>query len=91
MLFRSFHAEVGAYAKSRGVDALWTVGSASAQAAEAFGGARHFDTVANLLAALPGAPECAAVVVKGSRFMKMEQVVAALTDDSTSGGQAHAA
>ena len=39
-----------------------------------------------LIAALPQAPECAAIVVKGSRFMKMERVVAALTS-----GDAHAA
>ena len=39
-----------------------------------------------LIAALGEAPACNAVVVKGSRFMKMEQVVAALT-----AGGAHAA
>ena len=74
----AFHREVGAYAKARGIDALWACGSASADAAQAFAGARHFDHVADLLAALPLAPSCAAVVVKGSRFMRMEQVVAAL-------------
>lgn len=87
----AFHQEVGAFAKARGVDALWTLGSASAHAAAAFGGARHFDTMAALIAALPQAPAFKAVVVKGSRFMKMEQVVAALTADTTSGGPAHAA
>jgi UDP-N-acetylmuramoyl-tripeptide--D-alanyl-D-alanine ligase len=55
-------------------------------AAAAFGGARHFENVAALIAALGEAPACNAVVVKGSRFMKMEQVVAALT-----AGGAHAA
>jgi UDP-N-acetylmuramoyl-tripeptide--D-alanyl-D-alanine ligase len=74
----AFHREVGAFAKARGVDALWTVGTLSAHAAEAFAGARHFDAMAALLAALPQAPACRAVVVKGSRFMKTEQVVAAL-------------
>ena len=73
-----FHREIGAYARARNIDALWTVGGASRDAAAAFTGARHFDAVAELLAALPQAPACAAVVVKGSRFMKMEQVVAAL-------------
>lgn len=87
----AFHQEVGAFAKARGVDVLWTLGSASAHAAAAFGGARHFDTMAALIAALPQAPAFKAVVVKGSRFMKMEQVVAALTADTTSGGPAHAA
>jgi UDP-N-acetylmuramoyl-tripeptide--D-alanyl-D-alanine ligase len=86
----AFHREVGAYAKARGIDALWTAGPASADAALAFPGARHFDGTASLLAALAQAPECAAVVVKGSRFMKMEQVVAALLEP-TPQGATHAA
>jgi UDP-N-acetylmuramoyl-tripeptide--D-alanyl-D-alanine ligase len=76
----AFHREVGAFAKARGVDALWTVGNASVHAANAFDGARHFDTIASLVGALPQAPACAAVVVKGSRFMKTEQIVAALVE-----------
>ena len=91
----AFHREVGAFAKARGIDALWTVGSASAHAAQVFPGARHFDAMASLLAALPQAPDCAAVVVKGSRFMKTEQVVAALIQASQAspfaGGGADAA
>ena len=47
-------------------------------ASAAFHGARHFEDVRMLLAALSMAPACASVVVKGSRFMKMEQVVTAL-------------
>ena len=74
----AFHAEVGAYAQARGIDALWTVGALCAHAAAAFPGARHFDAVEGLLHALPDAPACNAVVVKGSRFMQMERVVAAL-------------
>jgi len=83
----AFHREVGAFAKARGIDALWTVGSASTHAAEAFSGSRHFDDMTGLLAALPQAPACAAVVVKGSRFMKTERVVAALIES----GGTHAA
>jgi UDP-N-acetylmuramoyl-tripeptide--D-alanyl-D-alanine ligase len=82
----AFHREVGAYAKQRGIDSLWTAGELSAHAAQAFGPARHFATVAALIAALAEAPPMASVVVKGSRFMKTEQVVAALT-----AGGAHAA
>ena len=74
----AFHAEVGAYAKERGIETLWTVGKLCTHAADAFQGARHFDDVASLIAALAQAPACSAVLVKGSRFMKMEQVVAAL-------------
>jgi UDP-N-acetylmuramoyl-tripeptide--D-alanyl-D-alanine ligase len=47
--------------------------------------------MAALLAALPEAPRCAAVLVKGSRFMKMEQVVQALRGRTPKRGAAHAA
>jgi UDP-N-acetylmuramoyl-tripeptide--D-alanyl-D-alanine ligase len=74
----AFHEEVGAYAKAQGVDHFWTVGELCRHAAGAYAGSRHFDSVADLVAALPQAPVARAVLVKGSRFMKMEQVVAAL-------------
>ena len=74
----AFHREVGAYARERGIDALWTAGELSLHASTAFGAARHFASVGELINALPQAPASAAVLVKGSRFMKMEQVVAAL-------------
>ena len=83
----AFHAEVGAYAKARGLEALWTVGALCEDAAAAFDGARHFGSVDALLAALAQAPDCAAVLVKGSRFMQMERVVAVLLN----AGGAHAA
>jgi UDP-N-acetylmuramyl pentapeptide synthase len=73
-----FHAEVGAHARSRGIESLWLAGTLTRHAAAAFAGSRHFDSVAALLAALPQAPAFASVLVKGSRFMRMEQVVAAL-------------
>ena len=85
-----FHREVGAYAKTRGIEALWTAGSASRHASFAFGGGRHFDAAQSLITALAQAPDCRAVVVKGSRFMQMEQVVAALVA-AASEGDAHAA
>jgi UDP-N-acetylmuramoyl-tripeptide--D-alanyl-D-alanine ligase len=87
----AFHREVGEYAQAHGIDALWTAGHASAHTAAAFARARHFDAVAELIAALPEAPRCAAVVVKGSRFMKMEQVVAALLAPAADPGAPHAA
>jgi UDP-N-acetylmuramoyl-tripeptide--D-alanyl-D-alanine ligase len=86
----AFHAEVGAYARERGIDHFWTAGALCAHAAQAFGaaGGRHFNQAADIVAALsdPNAvPAVAAVLVKGSRFMKMEQIVSVLT------GGAHAA
>lgn len=74
----AFHAEVGAYAKQRGIEQLWCAGELMRHAAQAFGGATHFASVDALIAALPQAPAASAIVVKGSRFMKMERIVAAL-------------
>ncbi|HEU4351481.1 MAG TPA: UDP-N-acetylmuramoyl-tripeptide--D-alanyl-D-alanine ligase [Burkholderiales bacterium] len=71
-----FHREVGAYARSRGVSQLLALGEATKHAVDAFGGgARHFATVEELISRI----EANTVLVKGSRFMKMERVVAALT------------
>ena len=70
-----FHAEVGAAARAAGIEFFWAAGAACAHA----GAHRHFGTVAELLSALPLArPAAASVLVKGSRFMAMEQVVQAL-------------
>ena len=63
----------------------------AADAARAYGaGARHFATTAELVAALGERPAFASVLVKGSRFMKMEQVVAAL-QTIAAGEDTHAA
>lgn len=82
-----FHAEVGAYARQRGLTQLFTLGSLSAHAAQAFGdGAQHFSDIADLLAALESQLQVHhTVLVKGSRFMKMERVIAHLvaTDQTT--------
>ncbi len=74
-----FHAEVGAYAQSRGIDALFTLGHLCVHSSRAFVGARHFETMEALEAAVVlHMPSCNSVVVKGSRFMKMERVVESL-------------
>jgi UDP-N-acetylmuramoyl-tripeptide--D-alanyl-D-alanine ligase len=84
----AFHREVGAYAKAAGIDRLYATGAQAALAAEAFGaGARHFAQVDDLAAALVAdAGRGTTVLVKGSRFMRMERVVAALAGDEDRGG-----
>jgi len=69
-----FHAEVGRYARERGIERLYTLGEQSRDMA-----GRHFDDIAALNAAvLQAVEESASVLVKGSRFMKMERVVEAI-------------
>jgi UDP-N-acetylmuramoyl-tripeptide--D-alanyl-D-alanine ligase len=74
------HAEMGAYARNKGVDCLCTLGSISENAAGNFGsGGRHFSSVESLVEALaPSLGTGDTVLVKGSRFMRMERVVEAL-------------
>ncbi len=74
-----FHAEAGAYARSLGVEAMFTLGDLSVAAASGFGSGRHFvDMAALQKAVLAEIETCASVLVKGSRFMKMELVVEAI-------------
>jgi UDP-N-acetylmuramoyl-tripeptide--D-alanyl-D-alanine ligase len=75
-----FHREVGAYARERGVGALVALGPMARDAADAFGaGAVHCADVDAVLAALrPRLGPAVTVLVKGSRFMRMERVVQAL-------------
>jgi UDP-N-acetylmuramoyl-tripeptide--D-alanyl-D-alanine ligase len=70
----AFHAEVGAYAREQGITSVYTLGTLAAHA-----GAQHFSDMAALQAAvLTALSTHTSVLVKGSRFMKMEQVVQAI-------------
>jgi UDP-N-acetylmuramoyl-tripeptide--D-alanyl-D-alanine ligase len=79
-----FHDEVGGYAKSQGVDQLFALGEQSELASRNFGaGGQHFDSVEALLAVLaPQLDGDTAVLVKGSRFMRMERVADAVATDA---------
>ncbi len=78
-----FHAEALQFALSKNVEKVLVTGSASLQAAINFesveGHPEMPDLQAAVLAYLPG---MASVLVKGSRFMKMERVVQAVVECS---------
>lgn len=80
------HREIGAYARTAGIDALYASGPLSLATAEGFGvGAQHFTDCAALAAALRQVLTVeSTVLVKGSRSARMERVVEALQKEGRS-------
>lgn len=76
----ALHAEAGSLARQAGIDDCFTVGEWARETSLAFGSqARHFDSVEALVAMLlPQLNIDASVLVKGSRFMRMERIVEGL-------------
>ncbi|WP_440874519.1 UDP-N-acetylmuramoyl-tripeptide--D-alanyl-D-alanine ligase [Thalassotalea sp. PLHSN55] len=82
---RSYHQEVGEYAKSLKIDNLMTLGVLSQSASDAFNGnGQHFSSremlVKQLSNLLSDEAQHIAILVKGSRSAHMEHVVEAIKD-----------
>ena len=75
------HTELGALAKSQGLNTLFSLGHLSANASQAFGG-EHFtaleELVKRLITYINQVPGKVTILVKGSRSAAMERVVEAL-------------
>jgi UDP-N-acetylmuramoyl-tripeptide--D-alanyl-D-alanine ligase len=85
------HSELGEFARAQGIERLYATGALMARAVESFGaGARWYPDAPALSAALDAGlkeagPEVR-LLVKGSRFNRLERVVDALTGQA---GEAH--
>ena len=76
----SMHSEIGAYAKTAGIEKFYALGELTKNAVTSFGAnAMHFETVEALAESLKVMMNAeTTVLVKGSRSMRMERVVDAI-------------
>ncbi len=77
------HGEIGAEARRLGVNELLALGKLTGHTVHEFGtGAHHFERIEDLLSTLDKELDAdSTVLVKGSRFMRMERVVSAVISD----------
>jgi UDP-N-acetylmuramoyl-tripeptide--D-alanyl-D-alanine ligase len=74
-----FHAEAGTHAAASGIEHVFALGELARHAVLQVPGAQHFGSVDVLNeAVLAELPRVSSVLVKGSRFMRMERVVEAV-------------
>jgi len=75
-----FHAQLGKQAKAKGIDRVYAVGNLTQHTVDSFGkGGSHFAAHGPLIdQLLQDIEPNSKILVKGSRYMQMEQVVAAL-------------
>ena len=81
-----FHEEAGRWAHAQGIRNLFTFGPQSILASQVFvscgpGQGQHFESITELMAAVARQLQSvSSVLVKGSRFMKMERVVMSIQE-----------
>lgn len=85
------HSDVGEFARAQGIERLYATGPLMQRAVDSFGaGARWYGAAAELTAAvaeaLRGAGPEVRLLVKGSRFNRLERVVDALSGSTPGGG-----
>ncbi|MEN9538702.1 MAG: UDP-N-acetylmuramoyl-tripeptide--D-alanyl-D-alanine ligase, partial [Pseudomonadota bacterium] len=77
----AFHEEIGQYARQCGIEELWTCGPLSEHTMRAFGRGKHFSDAQSLAGQLNKTVfQFNSTLIKGSRFMRMEQVVQKIHD-----------